>query len=243
MIRQLSMIALLTLAGWINTSNAALIGVCTFASGCGPDFNVSTSLSVNYTYNTGSDTGSLSITSAVQDASFLDGQLDPTWAYGNTSLNVIATAGGNDNFTLNFSVDGSGNLLGSSDITMNGRVVAFDGGLKVAKSFNGTSLDGNLITGGSIDQIGWNNTALDFIGSMNNSSLLAIAGFGGASNSVSGLLSMGSTISSSTGNIEWDENWTAGGTLDVVVPVPAAAWLFASGLIALLSVSRRKSSI
>jgi hypothetical protein len=59
---------------------------------------------------------------------------------------------------------------------------------------------------------------------------------------------MGSSISydggTTTGKtIDWSKDWSAGGTLDVVVPVPAAIWLFASGLITLLSVSRRKSSI
>ena len=236
MIRKLSMVALLTLAGWVNTSNAALIGVCTFAGGCGPDFNVSTGLSVDYTYNSGSDVGVLSITSTVSDASFLDGQLDPSWAFGNTSLSVIPVAGGNDNFTLSFDVDGSGNLLGTSNITMNGRVVAFSGGLQTASSFNGTSLDGNLITGGSINQIGWNNSAIDFTGNIEAASLLNIAGFG---TNMAGLLTLDSAMSSSTGNVEWDENWTSGGTLDVVVPVPAAAWLFASGLLTLLTTSRR----
>ena len=240
MIRKLSMVALLTLAGWVNTSNAALLGVCTFASGCGPDFNVSTGLSVDYTYNAGSDVGILSITSTVSDASFLDGQLDPSWAFGNTSINVIPTVGGDDKFTLNFSVDGSGNLLGSSNITMNGRVFTFSGGPQIAKSFNGTSLDGNLITGGSINQIGWNNSAIDFRGNIDSDSLLNLAGFG---TNVAGLLALDSSMSSSTGNVEWNESWTSGGTLDIVVPIPAAVWLFASGLLTMLTVSRRKINV
>jgi len=239
MIRRFLVIALLTLAGWTSSSHAALLGVCTFSAGCGPDFNVSSGLSVDYTYNTGSNVGVLSVTSTVIDASFNAGQLDPAWTYGNTSLNVIATAGGNDNFALNFDVDSSGNLLGNSNITMNGRVVAFDLGLHVAKSYNGTAIDGNLITGGSITQIGWNANTLDFIGNIDGSSLLTAAGFG---NGVSGVLSMSGTISNG-GTIRWDQSWTAAGTLDVVVPVPAAAWLFASGLITLFSVSRRKNSI
>jgi len=250
MLRKLSLVVLLTVSGWVGTTQAALIGVCTFAGGCGPDFNI-IGMSIDYSYNGGSNTGVLSINGTVGNASFLDGQLDSTWVntthsitgdpYGSTSLTVLGapfSAAGNDNFSLSINVDGSGNVLGGN-ATMNGLVGVFDGGAQTALSSNGTLLDGNLITGGTISQIGWNNSALDFVGSINSSSLLTTAGFG---TGLSGLLSLTpASISSSSGNIEWDENWSASGTLDVVVPVPAALWLFISGLIGLVTFSRKKT--
>jgi hypothetical protein len=36
-------------------------------------------------------------------------------------------------------------------------------------------------------------------------------------------------------------DWTGSGFGDVFVPVPAAVWLFGSGLLALLGICRRKS--
>jgi len=227
------------LLGFTSSANAALLGVCTFPAGCGPDFAI-TGAAVNYSYNAGTDQGVLTYNSTVGNASFLDGQLDPSWAYGNTSLTVRqATSTGNDDFTFKLTVDGSGNLLlgsGNSDITMNGQVMAFDsgaGGIQIAPSFNGTPLDGTLITGGTIAQLGWNATGLDFTGSINSSSLLTSAGFG---TGVSGILNLSNI---STGNIVWNQNWGATGVMDVVVPLPAAFWLFLTGLTALFSVSRK----
>ena len=159
MLRKFSIVALLTISGWVNTSNAALIGVCTFSGGCGPDFF--TSVNADYVYNNGSDSGVLTLTGNVGNASFLAGQLDSTWEntitgggpdagdpYGRTSLLVLPSASaGNDALSISFTVDGSGNLIGgTNNITMNGRVVAVDtslaGNLSTAISYNGTALDG-----------------------------------------------------------------------------------------------------
>ena len=240
------------MAGWIGSTNAALLGVCTFASGCGPDFNI-VGMNIDYSYNGGSDTGVLSINGTVGNASFLNGQLDDTWVntthsitgnpYGSTSLSVVGapfSTAGNDNFSLSINVDGSGNVSGGS-ATMNGLVGIFDGGMQTAISSNGTLLDGNLITGGTISQIGWNDSTLDFIGSINSDSLLTTAGFG---TGLSGVLALNSaSISSSSGTIVWNEDWTASGTLDVVVPVPAAIWLFISGIIGLTATCSWKKTV
>jgi len=230
------------------TANAALIGVCTFASGCGPDFAIS-GMNINYTYNGGSSTGVLSIDGTVGNASFTDGQLDSAWVntthsitgntYGSTSLGVYGapfSSVGNDQFSLSINLDSSGSVLGSS-VSMNGLVGIFDGGMQTAVSANGTLLDGNLITAGSVSQIGWNNTVLDFVGDIDASSLLNTAGYG---TGLGGVLSLNqASITSSSGSIQWDESWSASGTFDVVVPVPAAFWLFISGFIGLTSFMRK----
>ena len=94
-----------------------------------------------------------------------------------------------------------------------------------------------MITAGNISQIGWNNTTLDFLGGIDSSSLLTTAGYG---TGLSGVLSLNqASITSSSGSIQWDESWSASGTLDVVVPVPAAFWLFISGIIGLTSFMRK----
>ncbi|MFQ5642652.1 MAG: hypothetical protein ACE5FQ_03025 [Thiogranum sp.] len=227
--------------GFTSSANAALLGVCTFAGGCGPDFAVTSTDPIDYTYNSGTGTGVLSFSGTVGNASFLDGQLDPSWAYGNTSLSVIpATSSGDDAFILSLTMDSSGNLLGGS-LSMNGKVMAYDagaGGIQIAPSFNGTPLDGNLIVGGAIAELGWNSSTIDFRGSIDPASLLTTAGYG---TGLGGLISLNAaTNTSSTGNVEWDESWTATVTgFDVVVPLPAAFWLFLSGLTALFSVSKK----
>jgi len=252
MIRKLSMVALLTLTGWINTSNAALVGACTLQQGCGPDFAITGMGAINYTYNAGTDTGVLNINGTVGNASFLAGQLDNTWEntlyaggpnagnpYGRTSLMVLGgtnSSAGNDDFALNITVDGTGALI-SSSVTMNGAVGVFDGGFVKAISASGLTLDGNLILDGSITQLGWSGTTIDFLGSIGGSSLLA-TDYGTSLGGVLGLSNM------DIGAVQWDQSWSAqSATLDVVVPVPAAAWLFASGLIALFATSRRKISV
>jgi len=250
MIKKISLVTLFFLSSWVSTAtHAALIGVCTFASGCGPDFAIA-GMNINYAYNGGSNTGVLSINGTVGNASFTDGQLDSSWtntthsitgnAYGSTSLGVYGapfSSVGNDLFSLSINLDGSGNVLGSS-VSMNGLVGVFDAGMQTAVSANGTLLNGSLITSGSIDQIGWNNSVMDFTGYIDASSLLTAAGYG---TGLGGVLSLNAaSITTSTGAIQWDENWSASGALDVVVPVPAAFWLFFSGLIGLTSFLRKK---
>jgi len=220
------------LLGFTSSANAALLGVCTFSAGCGPDFFIEGAL-VDYSYNNGTNEGVLTYNSTVGNASFLAGQLDAGWesTYGRISIPVLAASGGNDALSFSLTVDGSGNLI-SGSLSMNGKVIGFPGGV-VAPSSNGTLLDGNLIVGGTIAQLGWDPTGLDFIGSINSSSLLTTAGFG---TGLSGVLNLSNI---STTNIVWNQNWSATGVMDVVVPLPAAFWLFLSGLTALFSVSKK----
>lgn len=248
MIRKFTMIALITIAGWSSQANAALVGACTFAAGCGPDFNIVGMGAVSYNYNAGSGTGDLIINGTVGNASFIDGQLDP-WsstlygsgpnagtAYGNTSLLALgapASSVGNDNFSLTLTVDSSGSII-SSSVSMNGFIGVYDGGFVPAVTTGGTTLNGNLIENGFITDLGWSGTTIDFLGGIGGTSLLAEFGPG-----LGGVLSLSNL---DIGTVQWDQSWTAqSATLDVVVPIPAAIWLFTSGLMALVSVSRRKS--
>jgi len=221
------------LLGFTSSANAALLGVCTFSNGCGPYFFID-GATVDYTYNAGTNEGVLTYNSTVGNASFLAGQLDAGFVsnFGSTSIPVLAASGGNDAFSMSLTVDGSGNLI-SGNLSMNGKVTGFPGNVTATSSFNGTALDGSLIVGGTIAQLGWEATGLDFRGSISSSSVLANAGFG---TGLSGLLNLSNV---STGSIVWNQNWTATGLMDVVVPLPAAFWLFLSGLTALFSVSKK----
>lgn len=243
---------------WVSSAQAALLGTCTFAGGCGPDFAV---LDASVLYNYNGSTGTLTVTGTAGNASFFDGQLNP-WPDAsevkgplagtdpNVSIPVgVASGLGNDDFLMTLTVDGSGNLL-SGSISMNGKVEQFFSslnndnpafqtpGLYTATSANGTVLDGALIAAGSsVVAMGFDLNVLDFQMTLDASSLLAQA-YGSAG---AGILSM-SGISSSSGVIEWSENWSATGVLDVVVPVPAALWLFMSGLTVLGAVSRKRAA-
>jgi len=250
------LVGLWGLLGFTNSANAALLGtVCTFAGGCGPDFAI-LGASADYVYN--GSVGTLTISGTTGNASFLPGQLEPwpdaTETMGalagkdpDISINVLAaTALGNDNFSLTMTVDGAGSLLGGS-MTMNGKVAQFFSslnntnpafqtpGLYTAKSANGTALDGALISGSTITSMGFNASTIDFYAALDPGSVLSVAGFGTTGSGIIGLTNI-----SGSGNIDWGTNWTATASLDVVVPLPAALWLFLSGIAVLFSTSRSK---
>ena len=222
--------------GFVSSANAALLGVCTFASGCGPDFAVSSADPIDYTYDAGTGTGVLSFSGTMGNTGFLDGQLSTAFSdvYGN-SVPVLDATGGVEAFLMSLTVDSTGNLI-SGSLSMEGRVVGFPGNI-TADSANGTLLDGNLIAGGAITQLGTDNVAtIDFVGNMDVSSVLNIAGFGTGFGGLIGL----NQATITTGSIVWNQSWTADvNSFDVVVPLPAAFWLFLSGITALTSVSRK----
>ncbi|NOX09136.1 MAG: hypothetical protein GXP22_06565 [Gammaproteobacteria bacterium] len=194
------------------------------------------------------------------NTSFLPDQLSP-WpdasdmtgiaAGTNPDTSILvspATGPGNDDFSMTMSVDSSGNLLGGS-MSLNGKVAQYFGGfsntnplfqtpgLYTATAANGTVLDGALISGSSITAMGFDGTTIDFRAIIDSASLLSLAGYG---STAEGILSL-SGITSSTNTVKWDESWTvSSATLDVAVPVPAAFWLFLSGIIALFSTSKSR---
>lgn len=142
-----------------------------------------------------------------------------------------------DDFTLEADIDAAGNVLSGSfssagqvrDV-INPLVVLFDGPVSA-----GGLLNGNL------DLFG-------FAGSTNTGILeFTFNTVSGVINDDLGPFSAGGIIisvsSSSMANFDVDvltTNWTGGGVADVFVPVPAAVWLFGSGLIGLLGVARQR---
>lgn len=92
-----------------------------------------------------------------------------------------------------------------------------------------TSALGKVCTAFASASPGWEGLSLDFIFSADHSS------FNGT---LTGTDTSGSGLSRNTTSI----NWQIAGTGDApVVPVPAAAWLFGSGLVGLAGASRRRN--
>jgi len=252
----------IVLLGAQSIANAALLGTCTFTGGCGPDFFIPITHGVgggviSYDWDDVS-TGTLTLSGSVDNASFLDGQLGSPWPSNeintpdlnpDAAIPVSAGIAGNS-FSLTLTVDGSGSLI-SGSLGMNGKVSTFWGplntndpdfftggiygpGFYTANTMNGTALDGTLIAAGStITALGSNATAIDFRFDLGAGSLLADYGLSGA-----GLATFSGI---STGSIDWSQDWSATSVnLDVVVPLPAAFWLFLSGMAALVSVSKTR---
>ena len=247
----------IVLLGTQSVANAALLGTCTFAGGCGPDFSILNAAAV-YDWDDASS-GTLTITGAVGNVSTLPGQLEP-WPDASEMTGILAgtnpdvsipvnpaTVQGNDDFLLSLTVDGAG-ALQTGSLSMNGKVEKFfssfnnsntnfqaPGGY-TAISANGTVLDGALIAAGStITALGFSGNVFDFDFTLHPSSVLAQA----FSSSGEGIATL-TNISSSSGSIEWTQDWSATANLDVIVPLPAAFWLFLSGMAALFSVSNSR---
>jgi len=252
------LVGLWGLLGFTSTVNAALLSDnCTILSGCGPDFNI-TALSVGYAYD-GTSQGVLTVSGSTTDVSFLPDQLNP-WPNASdmtiatdpdTSISVgNATTLGNKDLLMTMTVDSSGNLL-SGSISMNGKVEsiftssnntnpAFQTAGFYTAAANGVDLDGALIAPGStITAMGVLNNSLDFRASLDPNSVLSIAGLGSTGFGILGLQGLSTT----SAFIEWDTSWTATGTsLGIALPVPAAFWLFLSGIGVLLSASKSRFS-
>ncbi len=256
-VRQLLLVLVLSMAGALGSANAALLGnSCTILTGCAPDFNV-TGLSVGYAYNGGIGEGILTVSGSTSDASFLPGQLNPWPDASDMTLAVDpdrsilvgnATDSGNRDFLMTMTVDSSGNLLDGL-ISMNGKVNSFfgpgnntnpdfQGNQLYTAAANGVDLDGALIAAGStITAMGYLNKTLDFRAALDPNSVLSMAGFGVGGQGILGVQGLGT----GSGLIEWDTSWTAtSASLGLVVPLPAAFWLFLSGIAVLFSTSRSR---
>ncbi len=253
------LVGLWGLLGFATSANAALLSDnCTILSGCGPDFNI-TGLSVDYAYD-GVSQGVLTVSGSTTDVSFLPDQLNP-WPNASEMTGFLAgtnpdtsipidnaTTSGNKDFLMTMTVDSSGNLQ-SGSISMDGKVQQYFSSLTntnpdflVAGPYtaaaNGVNLDGALIAAGStITAMGFLNKSLDFRAALDPSSVLSIAGLGSTGFGILGVdgLSTTSTL------IEWDTSWTAASaSLGIALPVPAALWLFLSGIGVLLSASKSR---
>lgn len=234
------------------SANAALINV---GSGV-PDLTTS-NVTLDYTFtdlcfsSKNDGTSGACGTSGAKGAQY-DGVLDTINSYGlftitDTSMtlydgsNSYGITGGNYNLTANF--DGTGNFvaLGSDfSATYTGMIDLDTGSTTSTPYTSGTWATGDLTANGfgGIGETGiieflFNNTGGDLAAFADNGAItmnLLNAGWTGDWDSLNGGLNFWQhSFSSTTSDV------------DTFVPVPAAAWLFGSGLLALVGIARKKS--
>ncbi|MEW6330086.1 MAG: hypothetical protein AB1560_01365 [Pseudomonadota bacterium] len=148
-------------------------------------------------------------------------------------------------FSLNAQLDAGGNVLSGSFridgvVRTSGFPVGCTPGTYTCVLYDGSTSTGGLLSG-NLEDFGWSlnsgsNGVLEFT-------------FGGASGVIADLgyhgggmiLSVSSSTLTNFGTQALTTSWTGSGLGDVFVPVPAAVWLFGSGILALLGVARRKT--
>lgn len=148
-------------------------------------------------------------------------------------------------FSLNAQLDSSGNVLSGSFridgvVRTAGFPVGCTPGTYTCVLYDGSTSTGGLLSG-NLEEFGWSLNS-------GSSGILEFT-LGGATGVIADLGYHGGgmilTVSSSTltnfGAQALTTSWTGSGFGDVFVPVPAAVWLFGSGILALLGVARRKA--
>ena len=137
---------------------------------------------------------------------------------------VPAEAITNGTFNLNASIDASGSLS-SGSLSIGGTVASL--------GFNGgTLLTGNLTAFGFLDSGG---DPLEFLFSVTGGDAAGLYG------SIGGIILSGGT--GFTGDFNTDFTGNGSAAADVApVPLPAAVWLFGSGLLGLIGIVRRKKA-
>ena len=152
-------------------------------------------------------------------------------------------------FSLYVDLDGSGNVQ-SGSFRVDGfvRSTAFVPPFTACTSapycevYDGSDVSGGLLSGNLTD-FGWSlNTGSNGLIEFRFDNAGGLIGSQGLGFNAGGMIL---TVSSSTltnfGAQALTTSWTGTGFGDVFVPVPAAAWLFGSGLLALLGAARRKA--
>jgi len=235
------------------SANAALIGTCTFSGGCSPDMFLSVS---SASFSSAGNGGTLTLSGSGGNASFAAGELQD-YAGGLTSVNIAAQGGfGDANWSISIAVDGSGNFDGAGAISVNGEIIdaatfnvaniAASGNPWLSLvSANGTSMAGDLVdgtvtdAGTQVNASGGNvsSVIVDFRFDQDPSSVMYQAGFQPGA----GVIALSNLSVTDPGDV-WNSSWTAStATVDVVLPVPGAAWFFASALMGLTAVRRKVS--
>ena len=161
--------------------------------------------------------------------------------------NSVATPSYVESFSLYAQLNGSGGVLGGT-YRVDGAVRS-DGWpsqngctFTTCVLYDGSTVSGGLLSG-SLTDFGWSlntgsNGLIEF--RFDNASGL-IGGQGLGFNAGGMILTVSSSTLTDFGTQALTTSWTGTGYGDVFVPVPAAAWLFGSGLLALLGAARRKA--
>jgi hypothetical protein len=149
-------------------------------------------------------------------------------------------------FSLNAQLDGDGNVL-SGSFRIDG-VVRSDGWpvdngctFLTCIEYDGSTATGGLLSG-DLTEFGWSsNTGSNGVIEFRFGNATGLIGSEGLGFQGGGMiLTVTSTGLTDFGAQALTTSWTSTGVGDVFVPVPAAAWLFGSGLLALAGLARRK---
>ena len=250
-----SLATLFLLLSFSSTSaNAALIGTCTFAGDCSPDMFLSVS---SASFSSSGSGGTLTLSGLGGNASFGAGELQD-YPSGLTSVQIASQgAFGNNAWSVTIAIDSAGNFASGGSISVNGEIIdasTFDVGNVAASgnpwdslvSANGTAMAGNLVdgtmtnAGTQVNESGGDVSAVlvDFRFDQSLTSVMNLAGFAPGA----GVIALSNLSVTDPADV-WNTSWTAStATIDVVLPVPAAAWFFASALIGLSAVRRKALS-
>lgn len=150
-------------------------------------------------------------------------------------------------FSLYANLNTSGSVLGGTFrvdgvVRTNGFPVGCTANTYSCVLYDGSTVSGGLLSG-NLTQFGWSvntgsNGILEFRFD-NASGLIGSQGLGFHGGGM--ILTVSSSTLTNFGAQALTTSWTGTGYGDVFVPIPAAAWLFGSGLLALLGVARRKT--
>ena len=145
---------------------------------------------------------------------------------------VITPTDSGEAFSINAIIDGAGALVGGvpgDDLSVVGAV-----DLGMSGSFSGVLLTGE-ITGFGFQDSGGTTDFYDFTFTLTGGLLAPLY-------SPTLGVSLTSEQSNFAGVFTADFDGEAKGTLGAVIPVPAAVWLFSSGLLGLVGIARRKKA-
>ena len=145
---------------------------------------------------------------------------------------LITPTGSGEAFSINATIDDTGALVGGvpgDDLSVIGAVNL--GGLG---SFSGVLLTGE-ITGFGFQNSGGTTDFYDFTFTLTGGHLASLY-------SPTLGVSLASERSDFVGDFTANFGGEAKGTLGAVIPVPAAVWLFSSGLLGLIGIARRKKA-
>jgi hypothetical protein len=242
-----SIVAIACSTVFVSQANAALLGASCFQPGndCPVELALSTS-SAQFTVDGDGSGGTLVLLGTAGNATLTaDAVLD-----GVALTSLLVQPGPlslNNDFSFSVKVDGNGDYEGLGSFSLNGRINGgFNPGL-VSSGYspfnpviaaNGTVLDGVLMSGDLSDSgsvVTGNILRFDFLMDLDASSVFSLAEYGSIGQ---GNITLTTDVTNSANT--WNTNWSGSNvTFGTAVPVPAAAWLFASALLGMVGLRRR----